>query len=175
MTQWQGHPGKLNFAISGIGARRSSRAIEFAQRTGVNWTYIPYKGGSDAVTAWWRPGHVLFNGMLATCRRSQAAGCGPEISSAQRVPRQGHATVAEQGLPGLRPARSGRCPTPLDARGKRAKLNAELIKVLNRGHERAFAKQGTEVRTGTPESPVPGADEQAKWRQVVKESGTKFD
>ena len=38
------HPGKLNFAISGIGGAPQLAGIEFAQRTGVDWTYIPYKG-----------------------------------------------------------------------------------------------------------------------------------
>ena len=43
------NPGKLNFAVSGIGGAPQLAGIEFAQRTGVQWTYIPYKGGSDAV------------------------------------------------------------------------------------------------------------------------------
>jgi hypothetical protein len=39
-----------------------------------------------------------------------------------------------------------------------------------------FAKQGTEVRTGTPESLGQWmTTEQAKWAKVVKESGAKFD
>ncbi|MEO8143096.1 MAG: tripartite tricarboxylate transporter substrate-binding protein, partial [Betaproteobacteria bacterium] len=82
------HPGKLNFAISGIGGAPQLAGIEFAQRTGVNWTYIPYKGGSDAVTAVVAgQAHVLFNGMLATWPsvtggRLKALA----ISSAQRVP-----------------------------------------------------------------------------------------
>jgi hypothetical protein len=39
-----------------------------------------------------------------------------------------------------------------------------------------FAKQGTEVRTGTPESLGAWMSaEQAKWAKVVKESGAKFD
>src|SRR6478672_10562383 len=45
------NPGKLNFAISGLGGAPQLAGIDFAQRTGVNWTYIPYKGGSDAVAA----------------------------------------------------------------------------------------------------------------------------
>src|SRR5258706_3185567 len=44
-------PGKLNFAISGIGGAPQLAGIEFAQRAGVRWTYIPYKGGSDAGAA----------------------------------------------------------------------------------------------------------------------------
>src|SRR5215208_7403335 len=43
------NPGKLNFAMSGIGGAPHLAGIEFAQRTGVQWAYIPYKGGSDAV------------------------------------------------------------------------------------------------------------------------------
>ena len=39
-----------------------------------------------------------------------------------------------------------------------------------------FAKQGTEVRTDTPESLDKWmASEQAKWAKVVKESGAKFE
>src|SRR5207247_2555912 len=67
-------PGKLNFAISGIGGAPQLAGIEFAQRTGIQWTYIPYKGGSDAVTAVAAgQADVLFNGMLATCPSAQGA------------------------------------------------------------------------------------------------------
>src|SRR5204862_7698365 len=60
-------PGKLNFAVSGIGGAPQLAGIEFAQRMGVQWTYIPYKGGSDAVAAVAAgQAEVLFNGMLAT-------------------------------------------------------------------------------------------------------------
>src|SRR6185436_13127811 len=60
-------PGKLNFAVSGIGGAPQLAGIEFEQRTGVKWTYIPYKGGSDAVAAVAAgQADVLFNGMLAT-------------------------------------------------------------------------------------------------------------
>ncbi len=60
-------PGKLNFAISGIGGAPQLAGIEFAQRMGIDWTYIPYKGGADAITGVvGGQAHVLFNGMLAT-------------------------------------------------------------------------------------------------------------
>src|SRR3954463_1540326 len=81
-------PGKLNFAVSGIGGAPQLAGIEFAQRTGVDWTYIPYKGGSDAVSAVVAgQAQLLFNGMLATWpsvtgSRLRALG----ISSAQRLP-----------------------------------------------------------------------------------------
>src|SRR2546423_15353733 len=71
------NPGKLNFAVSGIGGAPQLAGIEFAQRTGVQWTYIPYKGGSDAVAAVaGGQADVLFNGMLATLPTGERRGLG---------------------------------------------------------------------------------------------------
>ena len=175
------HPGKLNFAISGIGGAPQLAGIEFAQRTGVNWTYIPYKGGSDAVTAVVAgQAHVLFNGMLATWPsvtggRLRALA----ISSAQRVPSaKDTATVAEQGLPGFETGSFQGVVGPLAIpRETIVKLNAELSKLLNATDmKERFAKLGTEVRTGTPESLGSWMQmEQARWAKVVKESGTRFE
>src|SRR5258706_683777 len=98
------NPGKLNFAVSGIGGAPQLAGIEFAQRTGVQWTYIPYKGGSDAVTAVAAgQADVLFHGMLAPWPTVQGGRLRPlAISSAQRVPAAPDTpTVAEQGLPGF--------------------------------------------------------------------------
>ena len=174
-------PGKLNFAISGIGGAPHLAGIEFAQRTGVQWTYIPYKGGSDAVAAVAAgQADVLFNGMLATwptvqSGRMKALG----ISSAQRVASAPDTpTVAEQGLPGFETGSFQGVVGPSGlARDTVAKLNAELVRALNSAEmKERFAKQGTEVRTGTPESlGVWLRSEQARWARVVKESGAKFD
>jgi tripartite-type tricarboxylate transporter receptor subunit TctC len=175
------HPGKLNFAISGIGGAPQLAGIEFAQRTGVNWTYIPYKGGSDAVTAVVAgQAHVLFNGMLATWPSVSGGKLRAlAISSAQRVPSaKDTPTVAEQGLPGFE---TGSFQGVIGAAGMPreivVKLNGELTKVLNTADmKERFGKQGTEVRTGTPESLGTWMrGEQARWAKVVRESGTKFD
>jgi len=175
------NPGKLNFAISGIGGAPQLAGIDFAQRTGVNWTYIPYKGGSDAVAAVAAgQADVLFNGMLATWPtvqggRLKAIG----ISSAQRVPSAPDTpTVAEQGLPGFETGSFQGVVGPNGVpRDTVAKLNGELVKVLNTQEmKERFAKQGTEVRAGTAESLGQWLrTEQAKWARVVKESGAKFD
>ena len=42
-------PGKLNYATSGVGGAPQLAGVEFAQRAGIAWTYIPYKGGAQAV------------------------------------------------------------------------------------------------------------------------------
>jgi len=175
------NPGKLNFAISGIGGAPQLAGIEFAQRTGVNWTYIPYKGGSDAVAAVVAgQADVLFNGMLATWPSVQGGRLkAVAISSAQRMPSAPDTpTVAEQGLPGFETGSFQGVVGPTGVpRETVAKLNAELVKVLNSQEmKERFAKQGTEVRTGTPESLGQWlSTEQAKWARVVKESGAKFE
>ena len=174
-------PGKLNFAISGIGGAPHLAGIEFAQRTGVQWTYIPYKGGSDAVAAVAAgQADVLFNGMLATWPTVQGGRMRAlAISSAQRVPSAPDTpTVAEQGLPGFETGSFQGVVGPSGvSRETVARLNAELIKVLASAEmKERFAKQGTAVRTGTPESLGDWLrTEQARFARVVKESGAKFD
>jgi tripartite-type tricarboxylate transporter receptor subunit TctC len=175
------YPGQLNFAISGIGGAPQLAGIEFAQRMGIDWTYIPYKGGADAITGVvGRQAHVLFNGMLATWPhvtggrlRALAISSAKRVAAAPDTP-----TVAEQGLPGFETGSYQGVVGPAGIpRDVVMKLNAQLIKVLNTAEmKERFAKQGTEVRTDTPESLGRWMTaEQAKWAKVVKDSGAKFD
>ena len=61
------HPGKLNFAISGIGGAPHLAGIEFAQRLASIGRTSRTRAGADAITGVvGRQAHVLFNGMLAT-------------------------------------------------------------------------------------------------------------
>jgi tripartite-type tricarboxylate transporter receptor subunit TctC len=174
-------PGKLNFAISGIGGAPQLAGIEFAQRMGIDWTYIPYKGGADAITGVvGRQAHVLFNGMLATWPhvtngrlRALAISSAKRVAAAPDVP-----TVAEQGLPGFETGSYQGVVGPLGIpRETVGKLNSQLRRILESQEMRErFAKQGTEVRTDTPDSLGKWmGTEQAKWAKVVKDSGAKFE
>jgi tripartite-type tricarboxylate transporter receptor subunit TctC len=151
------NPGKLNFAISGTGGAPHLAGIAFAQRTGIKWAYIPYKGGSQAVAdVASGQANVIMNGMLATYPtmksgriRALAISSAQRVSSAPEVPTiaetlPGFETGSYQGL--LAPA-----GTPRDVVSK---LNAEVAKIL-----------------ATPEI----ATEKIRWAQVIKESGIKFD
>ena len=174
------HPGKMNFANSGTGGAPHLAGVEFAARTGVQWAYIPYKGGSAAVTdVIAGNANVLFNGMLATYPSVQAGRLkGLAVSSAQRVPSAPELPTVAETLPGFETgsyqgllAAAG---TPRDIVGK---LNAELTRILNTADMKAFlAKQGTEVRAGTPEALGEFIkSEKARWAKVVKEAGIKAD
>ena len=175
------NPGKLNFANSGTGGAPHLAGVEFAARTGVQWVYIPYKGGSAAVTdVIAGNANVLFNGMLATYPSVKGGRLrGLAVSSAQRVPSAPELpTVAESGLPGFE---TGSYQGLLAAAGTPRdivlKLNAELTRILNTPDMKEFlAKQGTEVRSGPPEALGTFiANEKARWAKVVKEAGIKAD
>jgi tripartite-type tricarboxylate transporter receptor subunit TctC len=62
------NPGKVNYAAAaGMGSATHIAGVLFAQRSGIQWNYVPYKGGSQAMTDL-AGGHVdvTFNGMVAT-------------------------------------------------------------------------------------------------------------
>jgi tripartite-type tricarboxylate transporter receptor subunit TctC len=174
------NPGKMNFANSGTGGAPHLAGVEFAARTGVQWTYIPYKGGSAAVTdVIAGNANVLFNGMLATYPSVKAGRLkGLAVSSAQRVPSAPELPTVAETLPGFE---TGSYQGVLAAAGTPreivAKLNAELTRILNTAEMKEFlAKQGTEVRAGTPEALGSFiASEKARWAKVVKENGIKAD
>jgi tripartite-type tricarboxylate transporter receptor subunit TctC len=174
------NPGRMNFANSGTGGAPHLAGVEFAARTGVQWTYIPYKGGSAAVTdVIAGNANVLFNGMLATYPSVKAGRLkGLAVSSAQRVPSAPELPTVAETLPGFE---TGSYQGVLAAAGTPrdivAKLNAELTRILNTAEMKEFlAKQGTEVRAGPPEALGAFiASEKARWAKVVKEAGIKAD
>jgi tripartite-type tricarboxylate transporter receptor subunit TctC len=45
------NPGKLNFAFGGQGSSPHLTGVALAAELGIEWTYIPMKGGGDAITA----------------------------------------------------------------------------------------------------------------------------
>ena len=174
------NPGKLNFANSGTGGAPHLAGVEFAQRTGVQWASIPYKGGSQAVTdVIAGNANVLFNGMLATYPSVKGGRLkGLAVSGVARVPSAPELPTVAETLPGFV---TGSYQGVLAAAGTPRdivlKLNGELSRILNTAEMKEFlAKQGTEVRSGTPEALGNFiSSEKARWAKVVKEAGIKAD
>ena len=174
------NPGKLNFANSGTGGAPHLAGVEFATRTGVQWAYIPYKGGSQAVTdVIAGNANVLFNGMLATYPSVKAGRLkGLAISGARRVASAPELPTVAETLPGFE---TGSYQGVLAAAGTPRdivlKLNGEITRILNTpAMLDMLAKQGTEVRAGPPEALGSFiASEKARWAKVVKEAGIKAD
>jgi tripartite-type tricarboxylate transporter receptor subunit TctC len=174
-------PGQLNFATAGVGSAPHLAGIEFALRTGVQWTYVPYKGGSAAVIDV-VAGHadVLFNGMLPVVPHMKSGKMRAlAVSSAKRsAAAPGIPTVAESGLPGFETGSWQGVLAPADTpREIVLRLNGEIRRILATPQLRKqLADQGTEVRADTPEALGQFfRTEIPRWAKVVKESGLKVD
>ena len=175
-------PNSLNFAISGIGGANHLAGIEFAMRSGIQWTYIPYKGGAQAIgDVMGGQAQVLFNGMLATYPavkdgrlKALAISSAKRFAAAPDIP-----TVAESaGLPGFETgsfqgivAAAGTPPEVVN------KLHATITQILATPEmQERLAKAGAETRPGTPAAFGSFiASEKARWAKVVKDSGAKFE
>jgi tripartite-type tricarboxylate transporter receptor subunit TctC len=174
------NPGKMNFANSGTGGAPHLAGVEFAARTGVQWAYIPYKGGSQAVTdVIAGNSNVLFNGMLATYPSVKGGRLkGLAITGAARVASAPELPTISETLPGfVTGSYQGLLAAAGTPRDIVLKLNGELTRILNTNEMKDFlAKQGTEVRTGPPEALGSFiVSEKARWAKVVKEAGIKAD
>ncbi len=175
------NPGKLNFANSGTGGAPHLAGVDFAQRTGIQWAYIPYKGGSQAVAdVVAGQANVLFNGMLATYPSVKSGRLrGIAMTGAHRAPSAPDLpTLIESGLPGFVTGSYQGLLAPANTpRETIAKLNAEFKRILNLPDiKEMLAKQGTEVRADTPEQLGAFiAGEKTRWAKVVKEAGIKPD
>jgi len=174
-------PDSFNFAVSGIGGANHLAGIDFAQRAGIKWTYVPYKGGSQALTDMvGGQSNVMFNGMLATYPfvkdgklKALAISSAKRFAAAPEIP-----TVAESGMPGFETgswqgivAPAGTPPEVV------ARLHATVTAILATPEmKERLDKAGAEVR---PMSPAQFGgfirDERDRWAKVVKESGAKFD
>jgi tripartite-type tricarboxylate transporter receptor subunit TctC len=174
-------PDSLNFAVSGMGGANHLAGIDFAQRAGIKWTYIPYKGGSQALTDMvGGQAQVMFNGALATYPFVKDGKLKAlAVSSAKRFPTMPDIpTVAEMGMAGFETgsfqgivAPAGTPPEVV------AKLHATVTQVLSTPEmKERLDKAGAELRPQT--SAQFGGfirSEKDRWAKVVKESGAKFD
>ena len=174
-------PGALNVAMVGSGSAPHLAAALFAKRAGLQWSYVPYKGGAQALNdvASGQP-EALFNGMLAALPLVKSGRLRAlAISSEKRWPTLPDLpTVSEQGYDGfLTGSWQGLLAAPGTPPEIIAKLNAEFIKALAvpEVSERLTA-QGAEPRPMKPEQFAQFMQtESAKWAQVVKDAGIKAE
>ena len=96
------NPGKLNFAAAaGIGSATHLAGVQFARRNGIQWNYVPYKGGAQAMTDL-VGGHmdVTFNGMVATYPHVKAGKLKLlAVSSAKRFGELGDVPTVSESVP----------------------------------------------------------------------------
>ena len=174
-------PGKLNYAASSTGSAPHLAGVEFAQRAKIDWNYIPYKGGAQAVTdVVGGQADLLFNGMLATYPNVKGGKLRIlAVSSANRLPSIPDVpTVAESGFPGFETGSwQGILAPPGTPPEIVAKLGGEVQKILATPEmKEKLAAQGADVRVTTgPELAGFISKERDRWAKVVKEAGIKAE
>ena len=175
------HQQKLNFAVTAIGSAPHLAGVAVEKATKAEWTYIPYKGGAQAIgdTVAGQT-QVLMNGMLATLPQVQAGKLKVlGVSKATRVPLLANVpTIAEQGVKGFESGTwqgvlvPGSMPPAVVNR-----LAAELTRIIRSPEVRErLVSQGAEVYTMSPkEFSVFFEKERRQWAAVVAQGGVTID
>jgi tripartite-type tricarboxylate transporter receptor subunit TctC len=173
--------GKVDFAVTAIGSAPHLAAIAVEKSTGAKWEYIPYKGGSQAITDTIAgQTHAVMNGMLATLPFVQSGKLKVlGVSKGKRVPLLPNVpTLAEQGIKGFE---SGTWQGVLVPAGTPQavvnKLSAELIRIIHSPEVRArLSAQGAEVSTLSPADFRTFFERERKsWASVVAQGGVKLE
>jgi len=175
------NPGKLNFAsAAGSGSANHLAGVAFAKQAGIDWAYIPYKGGAQAITDLGAGQiDVTFNGMTATYPHVKSGLIKLiAVSSPKRLSALPNTPTVAETLPGfltgswqglLAPAGT---PAPVID-----KLNAEVLKIMKMPEvKEALKTAGADPAPMTPQ-------EFTHWLQnevqssakVIKENNIKLD
>ena len=96
--------GKLNYAVAaGMGSASHLAGVMYAQRNGIAWGYVPYKGGAQAITDLiGGQVDVMFNGMVATYPHVKAGKIKLiAISSAKRNAQMPDTPTVAESMPGF--------------------------------------------------------------------------
>ena len=172
---------KLNFAVTAIGSAPHVAGVAVEKATGAKWEYIPYKGGSQAITDTIAgQTQVLMNGMLATLPFVQSGKLKVlGVSKATRMPLLANVpTIAEQGVKGFESGTWQGVLVPASTPpAVLARLSAELTRIIRSPEVRSrLTVQGAEVNTM---SPVEFASffeaERKRWAGVVAQGGIKLE
>jgi tripartite-type tricarboxylate transporter receptor subunit TctC len=148
--------GKLNFAAAaGMGSAPHLAGVIFAQRTGVEWGYVPYKGGAQAMTDLiGGQVDVTFNGMVATYPHVKSGKLKLlAVSSAKRNAQLGDVATVSETLPGfLTGSWQGLLAPAGTPKAIADKLNAEIARIMSLPEiKERLASLGAEPNAMTPE------------------------
>lgn len=166
------NPGKLNLP-TGLGGATHFGAMEFAQRTGINWTYIPTRGGADSSrSVMGGETEILLLGMLQTLPHVKSGRLKLiAVSSEKRLPSLPDTPTISEG-PGLAGFISGSWQGMLAP----AKTPPEMIEKVNAEMARILAMPDIKEKLQTQGTePLPTSPQvMAKWMTTEKERNAKL-
>jgi tripartite-type tricarboxylate transporter receptor subunit TctC len=175
------NPGKLNFAAAaGSGSANHLAGVVFAKQAGIEWAYIPYKGGAQAITDLGAGQvDVTFNGMTGTYPHVKSGIIKLlAVSSAKRNPVTPNTPTVAETIPGFLTgswqgvlAPGGTPPAIVD------KLNAEILKAMKLPEvKEALKTAGADAYPMSPQEFGKWlSTEVLAWGKVIKENNIKLD
>ena len=174
-------PGQLNYASTGSGSAGHLGMELLKKTTRMDIVHVPYKGAAPGL-ADLAAGHVvlMFTSALSTAQIQRAGRVRVlAVGSLQRSPSLPDVpTIAESGFPGFEVISwwgvLGQAAMPKDIV---ARLNGEIVKMMASPDARdRIGALGADIMTSTPERFAAYIkSEQAKWGQVIKDSGARVD
>jgi tripartite-type tricarboxylate transporter receptor subunit TctC len=172
-------PGKLNYPTS-LGGAPHMAGLAFAQRTGINWVYVPTKGGTQSIQAVLSgEGDAFFLGILQTLPHVNSGRLKLlAVSSEQRLPNLPKVPTVSETLPGfVTGSWQGILAPPRIPRERLAKLNAEIARILQLPDvKQILESQGTTPIANSPEDAHNWlASERQRWGKVIKDSGFRLE
>jgi tripartite-type tricarboxylate transporter receptor subunit TctC len=172
---------KLDFAVTAMGSAPHLAGVAVEKATNAKWEYIPYKGGSQAISDTIAgQTQVLMNGMLATLPFVQSGKLKVlAVSKGTRVPMLANVpTIAEQGVAGFESGTWQGLLVPASTPpAVISRLSSELTKIIRSPDVRSrLTAQGAEVHTmSPPEFATFFENERKRWAGVVAKGGIKLD
>jgi len=171
----------VSFAVTAIGSAPHLAAVAVQEATGAKWEYIPYKGGSQAITDTISgQTQVIMNGLLATLPHIKSGALRPiAISKRTRMELVPDLpTIAEQGVTNFESGtwQGVMAPKALAERNAE-KLAGLLAQIVNHPDVKSqLNQQGAEIVTMPPEQMSKFFNsERARWAEVVKRADIRLD
>lgn len=174
------HPGKLNWATTGIGSGPHLAGLQFARKLGIDWLYLPNKGGAQAnLDVMGGQADLMFNSMVASA--SYVRGGKLRVlafTSRERNPEWPNVPTVAEAVPGFTAggwqgmlAPAGTPPEVI------RKINADVVRILQQPEIRQrLAQLGAEPVGNTPEATQAFVrEEKTRWADLIRESGLKLD
>lgn len=172
---------RLNFAVTAIGSAPHLAAVAVQQATGAQWEYVPYKGGSQAVTdTIGGQTQVIMNGLLATLPHIKGGKLRAiAISKKERMQLVADIpTVSEQGVAGFESGTWQGVMAPAATTDKTANLLATLMgQIVNQPDVKSqLNEQGAEIVVRDPAQLAQFFNsERARWAKVVQSADIRLD